>query len=81
MAQKFNHELDYINYAHTVRAQFNLPKCFSESLTAREPSNEKINIAPEHRGYQKVSGQDSLVLTKFDLLEAFKGHGDLVSFL
>jgi hypothetical protein len=26
-------------------------------------------------------GQDSLVLTKFDLLEAFKGHGDLVMFL
>ena len=26
-------------------------------------------------------GRDSLVLTKFDILEAFKGHGDLVRFL
>ena len=32
-------------------------------------------------GNQQQRGSDSLVLTKFDILEAFKGHGDLVSFL
>ena len=41
-------------------------------------ASASYQAARNGRGGVVSRGSDSLVLTKFDVLDAFKGHGDLV---
>ena len=88
LANKLNTELDYVNYAHTIQQQLNLTTSFDppEDEPANQESQQpaKSNASAyqaTRNGGAVARGSDSLVLTKFDILDAFKGHGDLVQFL
>ena len=85
LANKINQHLDYVNYAHTVQQQTQLPTFFNEKLLGQQLQKPSDLEMKNNSGYQVVRNPgnhgDSLVLTKFDILEAFKGHGDLVRFL
>ena len=56
----------------------------SQLMLGQELPKDHSNNPKLNHGFKVVGNQNSqqsLVLTKFDLLEAFTGHGDLVNFL
>ena len=89
LAQKLNKELDYINYAHTVAQQSHLPTYFSETAQLLgkelERGDPKVPNTAGKAGFKVASsahsGPQAQMLSKIDVLEAFKGHADLVRFL